>query len=156
MRLIDVGGEQLGVVALTEALARAEAKGLDLAEIAPQANPPVAKILDWGKYSYEQTKQQQKSRKKQRSIEVKQVRLSLKIGEHDIDVKHKQAERFLQEGSKVKISLLLRGREITHRELGQNVIQKFATGLAEHGEIEQAIQLTGRELNMVMGAKKNA
>ncbi len=127
-----------------------------MAEIAPQANPPVVKVLDWGKYKYELTKQQQKSRKKQKNIDIKQVRISLKIGQHDLEVKKRQALKFLNEGDKVKLSLLLRGREITRQDLGRELLSKVATELEEVGEIEQPIQLTGRELNLVLGGKLNA
>lgn len=146
----------IGVVNLQEAISQAERAGLDLAEISPQANPPIAKIIDWDKYRYEQTKQLQKSRKHQKTIEIKQVRVSLKISQHDFEVKIKQAERFLAEGSKVKVSLLLRGREITHQDLGRDKLEKFFDQLKEISELEQVIQLTGHELSIVIGAKRNA
>jgi translation initiation factor IF-3 len=127
-----------------------------LVEIAPNANPPVAKILDWGKFRYEQTKQQQKNRKNQRNTEIKQVRLSLKIGEHDVDVKRKQARRFLEDGHKVKVSLRFRGREITHPNLGYDVLNRFMSQLEDLAAIEQQPALSGREISMVIGVKKDA
>lgn len=127
-----------------------------MAEIAPQAQPPVVRILDWGKYRYEQTKQLQKSRKKQKLVEVKQVRLGLKIGEHDFEVKRERARKFLAEGHKVKVSLLFRGREITHQDLGLAVLKRFLAGLEDIAEQEQAPTLTGRDLNMILGKKKDA
>jgi len=154
--LIDQDGKMIGIINLQEAISQAERAGLDLAEISPQANPPIAKIIDWDKYRYEQTKQLQKSRKHQKTIEIKQVRVSLKISQHDFEVKIKQAERFLTEGSRVKVSLLLRGREITHQDLGRDKLEKFYDQLKEISELEQTIQLTGHELSIVIGAKRNA
>ncbi len=127
-----------------------------MAEIAPNANPPVVKLLNWGKYQYEQTKQLQKSKKNQRLVEVKQVRLGLKIGAHDFDVKLQRARRFLNEGHKVRIGLLFRGREITHPELGRVILGRFAEQLTDLATIEQDYQQTGRELSIIVGARKDA
>lgn len=149
-------GEQRGIVPLSEALEEARETGFDLAEIAPSANPPVVKILDWGKYRYEQTKQLQKSKKNQRQVEVKNVRLSLKIGQHDLDVKRKHARRFLEDGSKVRVALRFRGREITHPELGRTILSNFAATVSDIAEIEQDFQQTGREISITLGAKKDA
>ncbi len=154
VRLVGEDGSQLGVVTLSEALNRAAEAGLDLAEIAPNATPPVAKLLDWGKYKYEQTKQQQKSRKNQKAVGIKQVRLGLKIGDHDLQVKLRSARKFLAEGNKVKVSLRFRGREITHPDLGQAVLARFLLQLEDIATQEQAPQLTGRDLNMVIAPKK--
>lgn len=154
--MIDENGDQAGVVTSAEALERAAAAGLDLVEIAPNAAPPVVKILDWGKYRYEQTKQVQKSRKAQRQTEVKQVRLSLKIGEHDLQVKVRHARQFLEAGHKVKIALRFKGREITHPDLGRAVLDRFVSELADLAQVEQQPQITGREMNMVIGINKNA
>ena len=156
VRLVDVDGSQLGVVSLREALERADEAGLDLAEIAPTAQPPVVKILDWGKYRYEQTKQLQKSRRNQRQVEVKQVRLGLKIGEHDLVVKLNRARKFLDEGHKVKISLLFRGREITRPQLGREILDNVMERLSDIAVQEQAPTLSGRDLNMILGMKKDA
>ena len=156
MRLIGLEGEQLGIVTLREALEAANQVGYDLAEISPTAQPPVAKILDWGKYKYEQTKQLQKSKKNQKLVEVKQVRLGLKIGEHDLATKLKHARKFLGEGHKVKVSLLFRGREITHPDLGHAILARVSKSLADVGTVEQSVQLTGRDLNMVIGQNKDA
>ena len=149
-------GEQLGVVTLTEALDLAEQAGLDLAEIAPSATPPVAKILDWGKYRYEQTKQQAKSRKNQKQVEIKEVRLGLKIGQHDLDVKLNRARKFLDQGDKVKIALRFRGREITRPQLGREILDRVMETLSDIAVQEQAPTLTGRDLNMIIGMKKDA
>jgi translation initiation factor IF-3 len=156
VRLVGSDGAQLGVLSLREALERAEEAGLDLAEIAPNSQPPVVKILDWGKYRYEQTKQLQKSRKNQKQVEVKQVRLGLKIGEHDLVVKLNRARKFLEEGHKVKISLLFRGREITRPQLGREILDDVMVRLNDIAVQEQAPTLSGRDLNMILGMKKDA
>ncbi len=127
---------------------------MDLAEIAPNATPPVAKILDWGKYRYEQTKQENKSRKNQKAVEIKQVRLGLKIGDHDLQVKLRSARKFLGEGNKVKVSLRFRGREITHPDLGRAVLDRFMSLVDDIAVQEQTPQMTGRDLNMVVAPRK--
>lgn len=149
-------GGQLGIVSLQEALDQAREAGLDLAEIAPQAQPPVAKILDYGKYRYEQTKQEARNKKNQRLVEVKQVRLGLKIGEHDLEVKLKRARQFLEDGHKVKLSLLFRGREITHPDLGRAILDRAMERLSDVGVQEQAPILSGRDLNIIIGQRKDA
>jgi translation initiation factor IF-3 len=154
--LVDSDGSQKGIVSLREALDAASEAGLDLAEIAPGANPPVVKLLDWGKYRYEQTKQLAKSRKAQKQVEVKQVRIGLKIGEHDLQVKLNRARKFLEQGDKVKISLLFRGREITRPELGRAILDRVMQQLEDVAFQEQAPQLSGRDLNMIIGLKKDA
>jgi translation initiation factor IF-3 len=156
VRLVDVDGSQLGIVSLKEALDAAAEAGLDLAEIAPSAQPPVVKILDWGKYRYEQMKQLAKSKKNQKQVEIKQVRLGLKIGEHDLRVKLNQAIKFLEQGHKVKVSLLFRGREISRPELGRAILNRVMEQLSEVANQEQAPQLSGRDLNMIIGSKKDA
>ena len=156
MRLVDVDGSQRGVVSLQQALDAAADAGLDLAEIAPNAQPPVVKILDWGKYRYEQTKQLAKSKRNQKQVEVKQVRIGLKIGEHDLQVKLNRAKKFLEQNHKVKISLLFRGREITHPDLGHALLKRVMDQLTEVANQEQAPQLSGRDLNMILGPKKDA
>ncbi len=154
--MIGENGEQMGITPLSEALETARLAGLDLAEIAPSANPPVVKVLDWGKYRYEQTKQQQKSRKHQKQVEVKQIRMGLKIGQHDLDVKLGQARRFLEQGHKVRVALRFRGREITHPELGKNNLTAFAAKLSDISAIEQDFAQTGRELSITLGATRDA
>jgi translation initiation factor IF-3 len=137
-------------------MSRALEADLDLVEIAPNAQPPVVKILDWGKYKYEQTKLLQKSRKNQKQVDVKQVRLGLKIGEHDLQVKLTKARQFLNQGHKVKISLLFRGREITHPQLGHDILARVMEQLGDVAAQEQAPMLSGRDLNMILGVKKDA
>lgn len=151
--MIDEQGQQLGVVGIKEAWTRAEEAGLDLVEISPQANPPVAKIVDWGKFQYDKLKQQQKAKKKQRSQELKQVRFGLKIGQHDIDVKSKKIQEFLERGSKVRLVAFFRGREITHPELGHQLLEKVVQGLGVEVAVDQPPQLTGKQLGMVIRKK---
>ncbi len=125
-------------------------------EIAPNAKPPVVKILDWGKYRYEQTKQEQKNRRNQRNQEVKQIRMGLKIGSHDIEVKSKNARRFLEEGHKVQVRLRFRGREITHPDLGRAVLDRFLETVQDVAVREQDPTLAGREMTMLLAVKKEA
>lgn len=154
--MIDAEAKQVGVVSLREALRLAEQQGLDLAEVSPAANPPVVKILDWGKYRYEQEKQAAKSRRNQKIIDIKQVRLGLKTDKHDVAVKKRAALKFLEKGHKVKVNLRFRGREITHPELGRDVLEAFYNDLADKADREQAISQTGRELSMIITRKKDA
>lgn len=156
VRLIGADGEQAGVVPIAEALEQAALANLDLVEISAQASPPVVKILDWGKYRYEQTKLDQKNRKNQRNQEIKQIRLGLKIGEHDLLVKVKRATGFIESGSKVKISLRFRGREITHPDLARAVLDRFMGHLEEIAVREQAPTLSGREMTMLLAPSKAA
>jgi translation initiation factor IF-3 len=154
--LVDVDGSQLGVVSLKEALDAASEAGLDLAEIAPGAQPPVVKILDYGKYRYEQTKQEQKSRRNQKQVEIKEVRFGLKIGAHDLEVKLTKARKFLEDGQKVKLSLRFKGREISRPALGQEVLDRAFDQLADIAAAEHTATLTGRDLSMIIGMKKDA
>ena len=154
MRLVGADGEQIGVVSIAEALEQAATAGLDLAEIAPGAKPPVVKILDWGKYRYEQTKQDQKNRKNQRNQEVKQVRLGLKIGEHDLQVKVRRARQFLEYGHKVQVKLRFRGREITHPDLGRALLDRFMSHVEDIATREQDPSISGREMTMLLGLSK--
>ncbi len=154
VRLVGEDGEQLGIVSLSEALEQAQEAGLDLAEIAPSAQPPVVKLLDWGKYRYQQTKQAGKAKARQKSVEVKEIRMGLKIGEHDIQVKLRNARKFLGEGNKVKVSVRFRGREITHPDLGHALLAKAIERLSDVAAVEQTAQMTGRDLHIVLGAKK--
>jgi translation initiation factor IF-3 len=154
VRLVGLDGEQVGVVSIAEALEQAAAAGSDLVEIAPGAKPPVAKILDWGKYKYEQTKLNQKNRKNQRNQDIKQVRVGLKIGQHDLDVKIRHAREFLTTGHKVKVSLRFRGREVTHSELGRKVLDRFMAEVEDIAIREQDPILSGREMTMVLALDK--
>ena len=154
VRLIGAEGEQIGVISLPEALRKAEDEGLDLVEISPTANPPVAKIIDWGKFKYEKRKQEQSQRKKQKNVEVKGIRLSSKIGEHDLETKAKTARKFLNDEHKVKVRLLFKGREITHKDVGERVLRRFAEKLEDVSTIEQDVTFTGREAGIIIAPKK--
>lgn len=150
LRVIDEGGQQVGVLSKSEAIRMASDQELDLVEISPKANPPVAKIVDWGKFNYEQTKKLQKSRKKAKSLDVKQMRFGLKIGAHDLDVKLRKVSKFLEAGHKVKLVIFYRGREMAHKDLGfalaQRVIDKFGDKII----VDQQPQLTGKQLIFVV------
>ena len=153
VRVIGQDGEQLGIMATGAALALAEEKQLDLVKIAPQAKPPVCKIMDYGKYRFEQSKREREMRKNQKVIVVKEVQLSATIEEHDIDVKFRAAERFLKEGNKVKVSIRFRGRQIAHSEIGLDVMKDFAERLKDTAVVEKKPLMEGRNLTMVLAPK---
>ena len=153
MRLIDADGSQVGVVSLSDALKRADEAGLDVVEVSPQADPPVAKLVDWGKYQYEKTKQEQRAKRNSKAQEMKQLRFGLKIGEHDLEVKRKQIQKFLEKGHKVKLTVRFRGREITHEELGHDLLNNMVESLSDIAVVDQKPQLTGKQLNMVIRKK---
>lgn len=148
IRLIDVDGEQLGVVETRKAIEIAFEKNLDLVKVAPNAKPPVCRIMDYGKYKYEQAKREREARRNQKVINVKEVRLSPNIENHDLEVKARQANRFLKSGDKVKVSVRFRGREMGHTQIGREVLKEFAALTDEFGVIEKHAKLEGR--NMVM------
>jgi translation initiation factor IF-3 len=137
----------------SDALAAAEAAGLDLVEISPAASPPVAKIIDWGKYQYQKMKELQRNRKNAKSSELKQMRLGLKIGQNDLDIKLKKIRSFLANGDKVKILIFFRGREMAHQELGHELMQRIITNLEEDSVVEQKPQMAGRNLSIVVRSK---
>ena len=136
-----------------DALKAAETAGLDLVEISPQATPPVAKIIDWGKYQYQKMKEQQRNKKCARVSELKQIRLGMKIGQHDLDIKLKKVQSFLEDGDKVRIQLMYRGRENAHQELGFGLMDKIITALGEDVIVEQKPQINGRNLSMIIRSK---
>lgn len=140
----------------SEALRTAEEYGLDLVEISPNANPPVAKIVDWGKYNYQKTKQQQKSKRNAKSPELKQMRLGLKISEHDLDVKLKKVQKFLDAGHKAKITIFYRGRENAHKDLGFQLADKVIERFGDTITVDQKPQLAGKQLNFVIRSSSNA
>ena len=150
MRVIDQHGNQLGVISKQEALQAARDAELDLVEISPDADPPVAKIVDWGKYNYQKTKQLQKSKRNSKVSELKQMRFSLKISDHDIAVKLKKVTSFLNDGSKVRISIIYRGRELAHKELGYVLMEKLVNLLGENVVTDQPPQFAGRQLSAVV------
>jgi translation initiation factor IF-3 len=154
LRVIDIDGTQLGILSREEALQAAERAGVDLIEISPNADPPVAKIIDWGKYQYQKMKEQQKSKKNAKTIDLKQMRLGLKIGSNDLAIKLRKVREFLDEGHKVRIVVMFRGREIAHTELGYEMMEKIIALLGEDTlNIEQAPQIAGRNLSMVIRSK---
>jgi translation initiation factor IF-3 len=159
MRVIDEEGKQLGIITRAEALQLAGERELDLVEISPDADPPVCKITDWGKYNYQRTKQQQKNRKSTKATEMKQIRFGLKIGEHDLDIKLNRALKFLEAGHKVKITIVYRGREQAHKEIGFQLAQRVTDWFNDAAVVDQPPQLAGRQLNFVIrssGKKKSA
>ncbi len=153
MRLIDAEGNQAGVVKLPEALAMAETAGLDLVEVAPNADPPVVRIINWSKFQYQQQKLEQKARKKHKVQDLKQIRMGVKIGAHDLEVKERKMREFLEDGDKVKVSVMFRGREITHQELGRELLAKVVADLGELAAVDQPPELLGRFLNMTIRKK---
>jgi translation initiation factor IF-3 len=154
VRLIAADGEALGVMHIRDALARAVEAGLDLVEIAPQAEPPVCKILDYGKFKYEEQKKKAEARKKQKVIEIKEVKFRPTIDENDFQVKVRNVKRFLEEGNKVKIFLTFRGREMTHQDIGVKVMDRVRAQLDGEGKIEQFPKLEGRHMIMVVAPTK--
>ena len=150
VRVITADGEQLGIMSAKEALKKAEEKNLDLVKIAPTANPSVCKIMDYGKYRFEQTKKEKESKKNQRIIETKEIRLSLNIDTHDFDTKANQARKFLATGHKVKVSIRFRGREMAHPQLGEETMRKFAEALSENCTLEKPAKLEGRQMLMFL------
>ncbi|MDD2902131.1 MAG: translation initiation factor IF-3 [Syntrophales bacterium] len=154
IRLIGPDGQQIGVMPVKEALARATEANLDLVEVAPQASPPVCRIMDYGKYKYQQSKKQQEARRRQTTIQVKEVKVRPKIETHDMDFKMRNARRFLSEGDKVKISVIFRGREIAHTDRGFRLLARISETLADVGTVEQHPKLEGRNLSMIVTPKQ--
>ena len=146
-------GEQLGIMPTREAMRMAEEQHLDLVEIAPKARPPVCRIMDFGKYRYEQQKREKEARKKQKVIAIKEVKLRPRIEQHDFDVKLKNAVRFLEEGNKVKVTIMFRGRELSHPELGKEVLARVAETLGDSVQIERGAKLEGRNMTMIVAPK---
>jgi translation initiation factor IF-3 len=153
VRLVDERGEMVGIVQRNEALAMAADAGLDLVEIAPNADPPVCKILDYGKYKYEEQKKKNEARKKQKVIEVKEIKLRPSIDDHDYEVKMRSMNKFIEEGDKVKVTMRFRGRELAHQELGMNVLMRVKDDLDEVAKVEQFPRMEGRQMTMVISPK---
>ena len=153
LRVVSADGAQLGIMSRRDALNAAEDAGLDLVEISPLASPPVAKIVDWGKYQYQKMKEQQRNKKNARVSEVKQMRFGLKIGQNDLDIKLRKIRSFLSEGHKVRIQIFFRGREIAHQELGYEMINRVTQQLEDDAIVEQAPQMAGRNLSIVVRSK---
>jgi translation initiation factor IF-3 len=153
LRVISSDGEQLGIMSREEAMSLAEAKGMDLVNISPNANPPVCKILDYGKYRYELQKKEKEAKKKQTTTQMKEIRLSTYIEDHDIQVKANTAHKFLKAGDKVKVNLRFRGREATYAARGMEVMNKFAEAVSDVADVEKAAKFEGRSLIMFLTPK---
>ena len=153
VRLIDADGEQVGVVSVAEGIGMADEAGLDLVEVPPNASPPVCKILDYGKYKYEAQKKANEARKKQKTIDVKEIKMRPGIEEHDYQVKMRSVRKFLDNGDKVKMTIRFRGREMAHQDLGMRVLDRVRDELDEEVKIEQYPRTEGRLMTMVMAPK---
>lgn len=153
MRVITATGEQLGVLPIEEALTAAEDRGLDLVEVAPNARPPVVKIMDYGKYKFEEAKAARAAKKKQHVIHLKEVKFRPGIDDHDFEFKTRHAREFLQDGNKVKVTMMFRGRQLAHVEIGRAVLDRVAEVLEDVGKIEMQPKLEGRNMTMVIGPK---
>ena len=153
VRLVDARGQMVGVVSRNDALNMAADAGLDLVEVAANADPPVCKILDYGKFKYEEQKKKAEARKKQKVIEVKEIKLRPGIDDHDYDVKMRSMVKFIEEGDKVKVTMRFRGRELAHQELGMDVLMRVKGDLDEIAKVEQFPRMEGRQMTMVMSPK---
>ena len=153
IRVIGDDGEQLGIMSSEAAMKIAEEKELDLVKISPMAKPPVCKIMDYSKYRYEQAKREKENRKNQKTVETKEIRLSLKIDIGDFNTKLNHAKKFLEAGNKLKVSIRLRGREMAHSDLGVATMQRFAEGIGELGSVDKQPKLEGRQILMFMSPK---
>ena len=156
MRVVGSEGDQIGVMGIRDALARAEEEGMDLVEIAPQADPPVCRIMDWGKFRFEQSKKAQAARKKQKQVQIKEVKFRPGTDDHDYDVKMRNLRRFIEEGDKVKVTLRFRGREMAHQELGLEILQRVEHDMAEETVVEQRPRMEGRQMVMMLSPKKTS
>lgn len=154
VRLIDEEGTQVGIIATRDALEMARTRGLDLVEVAPNAVPPVCRLMDYGKFRYEQSRKERESRKNQHVIELKEVRIRPKIDDHDLATKGRQAAKFLEQGDKVKVTVVFRGREMAHPDLGKVLLDQLADQLRPHGNMEQSARLEGRAMSMILAPIK--
>ncbi len=155
VRLIDENGEQLGVQPTPEALRIARERGLDLVEVAPMATPPVCRLMDYGRFKYEQTKKERDERKHATKVELKEVRLRPKTDEHDIAFKTRNVQRFLEEGDKVKVTLLFRGREMAHPQIGRTILEGVAEQVRALGQVERMPLMEGRSMSMILSPLKS-
>jgi translation initiation factor IF-3 len=153
VRLIDQNGQNVGVVATSAAIARAIEAGLDLVEISPDSNPPVAKILDYGKFKYQEQKKAAEARKRQKVVEIKEIKMRPSIDDHDYDVKMRSMKRFFDEGDKVKVTLRFRGRELSHQELGWQVLQRVKADTEPLAKVEAEPRMEGRQMVMVLAPR---
>jgi len=155
VRLIDENGEQLGVFSSREAFRIAQERGLDLVEVAPNAKPPVCKLMDYGRYKYEQAKREREARKKQKVITIKEVKMRPNIDDHDFAVRQRQAESFLRDGDKVKATIMFRGREVVHAQLGKEVLDRLLETVKDICVVERPPRLEGRNMIMILAPKAN-
>ena len=153
LRLIGSGGEQLGIMSADEALRIADEKGLDLVKISPQAVPPVCKLMDYGKYRFEQTKREKEARKNQRVVEIKEIRMSPSIDVNDFNVKLRNAQKFLSEGNRCKVTVRFRGREMAHTNIGQDLLLKFAEECGDLAVLDKSPKLEGRHMSIFLSPK---
>lgn len=153
VRLIDGEGTQVGVIGIAEAMAAARAAGLDLVEVSPHVDPPVCKLLDFGRFKYEAQKKANEARKKQKTAEVKEIKMRPNIDVHDYDVKMRSVSRFFEAGDKVKVTIRFRGREMAHQDLGMRLLERVQTDTKESAKIEQFPKMEGRQMTMVMAPK---
>jgi translation initiation factor IF-3 len=156
VRVVGDNGEQFGVMSLRDALQLAQERHVDLVEVSPTAKPPVCRLMDYGKYKYEQAKRDRESRKKQKVVNVKELKMRPAIEEHDFDVKVKNARRFLEDGDKVKCTMVFRGREIVHASLAQQTLTRLADLVSDIGAVERAPRVEGRTMIMILAPKKGA
>jgi translation initiation factor IF-3 len=152
VRVVDEDAQQLGVMPTHQALAMAQERGLDLVEVAPMAAPPVVRFLDYGQYKYELTKKEKEAKRKQRAVEFKEVRLTPKIGTGDFETKVHRAVEFLEDGDRIKVTVRFRGRELTHPEIGRNLLAKFGDAVKDHGTIDRAPALEGKSMFMTLAS----
>ncbi len=155
VRLVDADGKQVGVVSREEALRRAQEQGLDLVEVAPQADPPVCRIMDYGQFLYQQAKKAKEARKKQTVVEVKEIKVRPKTDTHDLETKIRHIKRFLKERNKVKVRVFFRGREITKPELGLEVLNKILSAVEGEAQVEMKPRMEGRQMIMILAPKKS-
>lgn len=156
LRVVDSDGKQLGILSRSEALSLAQEQELDLVEISPNADPPVVKIVDWGKYNYQKTKQAAANKKNAKALDMKQMRFGLKIGDHDLEVKMKKVTGFLEAGHKVKITLFFRGRELAHKDIGFKLADRVIESFGDTIAVDQQPQLNGKQLSFVIRSTNNA
>src|SRR5512143_2905232 len=152
VRVVDEDGSQLGVMPTYEALRLAQERGYDLVEVAPMAAPPVAKFLDFGQYKYELTKREKENKRRQRSVTFKEVRLSPKIGQGDVETKVHRAIEFLEDGDRIKVTVRFRGRELTHPEIGRNLLARFGDAVKDHGIVDRSPALEGKSMFMTLAS----
>jgi translation initiation factor IF-3 len=152
VRVVDEEGNQMGVLATPEALRLAQERGYDLVEVAPMANPPVTRLLDYGQFKYEQARREKEARRHQRSVDFKEIRLKVKIGKGDFDTKVRRSIQFLEDGDRVKVTVQFRGREVSHAYLGRDLLLRFAEQVGEHAQVERQPLLEGKQMSLVMAS----